>query len=264
MIKVQQYLVKGGTTLVSGAKMVISKINPDRNNGTQEEPSDLFLSTLAESLLLIQLLEAGSWDEAQSKLNDLFAECYAADDLTEEHLLGVYYMLCMSYSYAASCHGRQPGSMFNGASAKFTVKRKSISLKELEQWAVQVLHELKAVQSGPDSDSSPSTVPHRNDIIHHIQQIVQQNLHEDVSLQLLSDKVHLHPKYLSWLYKNETGEGLSDYVYRLKMERAAHFLRHSRKKVYEIASNLGYHHTSYFIRVFKDRFQMTPQQFRDQ
>jgi two-component system response regulator YesN len=123
-----------------------------------------------------------------------------------------------------------------------------------------LLHKLKDEQ---EPGVEPDGVTNRNDIIRYIQKMVEQHLHEDVSLQLLSDKVHLHPKYLSWLYKNETGEGLSDYVLRLKMERAAYWLRHSRKKVYEIAEHVGYQHTSYFIRVFKEQFQMTPQQFRD-
>ncbi|TBL71595.1 helix-turn-helix transcriptional regulator [Paenibacillus thalictri] len=127
-------------------------------------------------------------------------------------------------------------------------------------WAFALLRRLKEERMPERERLAP---PHKHEIVHHIQQIVKQHLHEDVSLQLLSDKVHLHPKYVSWLYKNETGEGLSEYVHRLKMEQAAYDLRHSRKKVYEIAQHLGYHHTSYFIRLFKERFEMTPQQFRE-
>jgi two-component system response regulator YesN len=241
--------------------MAASPLSSGMRSSTQKEKSGWFLSSLSESLLLIQLLEAHRWKAAESKLTDLFAGWYTAEELTGEHRLEMYYMLCMAYSYAASRQGRQPASLIGAESAQIAVEPTSISLTELEDWGMGVLNKLRAEQEDTDS---PAVVSHRNDIIHHIQQIVQQNLHEDVSLQLLSDKVNLHPKYVSWLYKNETGEGFNDYVHRLKMERAVHFLRNSRKKVYEIANNLGYHHTSYFIRVFKGRFQMTPQQFRDQ
>ncbi|NHN28960.1 helix-turn-helix transcriptional regulator [Paenibacillus agricola] len=247
-------MISGASTAVAASRI------PAKPSSAQDEDYSLFHASLSESLVLIQLLEERRWDAAEQKLRDLFAQWYAAEDMTGELALEMFYMLCMVYSYAASRQGRQPESVFGNESTKLAMRAAGSSLTELEQWAMGSLNNLRADQDG----AFAVAVPHSNDIIQHIQQIVQQNLHEDVSLQLLSDKVNLHPKYVSWLYKNETGEGFNDYVHRLKMERAVHFLRNSRKKVYEIASNLGYQHTSYFIRVFKERFQMTPQQYRDQ
>lgn len=34
-------------------------------------------------------------------------------------------------------------------------------------------------------------------------------------------------------------------------------------KIYEIAAKVGYQKTSYFIKVFKERYGITPQEFRD-
>ncbi|MCU6790928.1 AraC family transcriptional regulator [Paenibacillus sp. WQ 127069] len=246
--------------MISGARAIVSTISADAGSGRREIESDWFVSSLADSLLMIQLLETNDWTAAERKLRDLFAKWNATTEITGEHRLEMYYMLCMTYSYAAHRQGKQPELIMGSKTSQMNASPEFISLKELEAWAIGILFKLKAEYGVVE----PSNVPHRNETIHHIQQIVQQNLHEDVSLQLLSDKVNLHPKYVSWLYKNETGEGFNDYVHRLKMERAVHFLRNSSKKVYEIAEHLGYHHTSYFIRVFKERFHMTPQQFRDQ
>ncbi|SFK95691.1 AraC-type DNA-binding protein [Paenibacillus sp. 1_12] len=239
--------------------MAVSTRIPDKHSSAQGKESSLFLSYLCESLLLIQLLEEHRWEAAEKKLGDLFSKWHASENVTGEHKFEMSNMLSVAYSYAASRQGRQPESVFGNESTKLAVKSTDISLPELEQWAMGVMNKLRAEQG----ETRTVIAPHKNDIIQQIQHIVQQNLHEDVSLQMLSERVKLHPKYVSWLYKNETGEGFNDYVHRLKMERAVHFLRNSREKVYEIAANLGYQHTSYFIRVFKDRFQMTPQQFRD-
>lgn len=61
----------------------------------------------------------------------------------------------------------------------------------------------------------------------------------------------------------ETGSNLSDYVLRLKMERAAEMLADHSLKNFEIALKLGYQNPNYFIRVFKKYYSVTPQEYRN-
>ncbi|UUZ83326.1 helix-turn-helix domain-containing protein [Paenibacillus sp. P26] len=96
-----------------------------------------------------------------------------------------------------------------------------------------------------------------------MQQFIEQHLAEDVSLQAISGHVYLHPVYLSKIYKLETGENLSDYVYRVRMDKATHLLLHSRDKIYEIAARVGYQRAHSFINVFKKHTGLTPQEYRD-
>ncbi|WP_245600064.1 hypothetical protein [Paenibacillus harenae] len=42
---------------------------------------------------------------------------------------------------------------------------------------------------------------------------------------------------MSKVYKLETSENISDYVQRVKMEKAEYMLKHSDDKIYEIANN---------------------------
>lgn len=74
--------------------------------------------------------------------------------------------------------------------------------------------------------------------------------------------MNLHTTHLSKIYKIETGEGISDYVSRLRMERACHLLKSTDKKVYEISTEIGYLEPAYFIKVFKRQFGVTPQDYR--
>ena len=92
---------------------------------------------------------------------------------------------------------------------------------------------------------------------------IEHNLHRDVSLQTMADHANLHPTHVSKIYKLETGEGISDYVFRLRMERACHLLTTTDKKVYEIGSEIGYLDPAYFIKVFKRQFSVTPQEYRN-
>lgn len=213
------------------------------------------LSDFYETPTLLHLLKAGRWEAAEQKLADVFAAWRRNDEpVSRELLLEVYCMCCMSYSYVLRQQGASGDAVLDRLTGGMT--RASADVKALEAWAVRMLHTLRE-REGKEGAAS------RAGIVADVQRIVQQRLHEDLSLQELSDQVHLHPKYLSWLYKQETGEGLTDYINGLRMERAVDWLKHSEMKVYEIAGRLGYQNPSYFIRVFKGKFQMTPQQYRD-
>ena len=47
------------------------------------------------------------------------------------------------------------------------------------------------------------------------------------------------------------------------MEKAVFLLKESRDKIYHIASCVGYKNPTYFIKVFKEHYGVTPQEFRD-
>jgi len=118
---------------------------------------------------------------------------------------------------------------------------------------------LKLLQSDVEAESRDA----RTTLVRQGQQFIGHNLAEDVSLQAIADHVYLHPVYISKIYKTETGENLSDYVYRLRMEKATKLLLDSQEKIYEIASRLGYHRAHSFIHVFKKHTGLTPQEYRD-
>lgn len=69
--------------------------------------------------------------------------------------------------------------------------------------------------------------------------------------------------YLSKAFKEGTGMNFSDYVLGKKIGKAAELLIESRKaEVSEIAEKLGYLNLSYFSKLFKERYGMTPVQYR--
>jgi len=61
----------------------------------------------------------------------------------------------------------------------------------------------------------------------------------------------------------ETGENISDFITRHKMEKSRKLLISSTKKIFEIAIEVGYQNPHYFIKVFKKYFGKTPQEYRN-
>ncbi|TVY07479.1 response regulator transcription factor [Paenibacillus cremeus] len=86
----------------------------------------------------------------------------------------------------------------------------------------------------------------------------------DLRLQVLAEHVHLHPSYLSQLFKAETGLNFSDFVMEVRLERARHLLRTTSLKIYDIARLSGYQSPKHFMLVFKQQTGLTPGMYREQ
>jgi len=59
------------------------------------------------------------------------------------------------------------------------------------------------------------------------------------------------------------GETVGDYLYRIRMERAAHLLRNTDMKIAEISAQLGFLAAPHFNKIFKRHYGSTPQEFRN-
>ena len=82
------------------------------------------------------------------------------------------------------------------------------------------------------------------------------------SLADLAERVHFNPSYFSSLFKQHFGKGYADYLNDVRMEHAARMLLTSDIQVGQLANELGYQSSAYFIKVFKASFGITPNEFR--
>ncbi|SFD49407.1 two-component system, response regulator YesN [Paenibacillus catalpae] len=213
-------------------------------------PASHVVASLYTPPLLPHLLEAGKWEAANKKLQEVFLEWNEKYSGSNEHLSEIYYSLKSAFSYFVHKNG---GLL---ADYRLQESREVKSLGDLEYWATTMLSKLREQLNTELSDS-------RHSIVARVHQYVQDHLSEDVSLQAIADHVYMHPTHLSKVFKRETGENISEYLLRLRMEKAVFLLKDSRYKVYEIASILGYKNPTYFIKVFKEQLGVTPQEFRE-
>jgi YesN/AraC family two-component response regulator len=72
-----------------------------------------------------------------------------------------------------------------------------------------------------------------------------------ISLEQLAERVGVSRNHLSYEFAKETGQTITDYIARLRVEAACHFLATTTLKVYEIAERVGYSNVEHFSRVFR-------------
>jgi len=95
-----------------------------------------------------------------------------------------------------------------------------------------------------------------------IQQYIREHLCEELSLLKLAEVSYFNPSYLSRLFKQKTGQNLTDYIADLRIDMAKKLLRDYGKKIGDIALTMGYESQHYFSRFFKKHTGMTPQDYR--
>jgi two-component system, response regulator YesN len=96
-----------------------------------------------------------------------------------------------------------------------------------------------------------------NQVVKSILSIVDQEIDRDITLHMVADRMYVNSSYLSRLFKQETGVSFSSYVLERKMERAKAILQDGGK-VYDAARLVGYRDVSYFTKVFRKYWGVTP------
>lgn len=93
-------------------------------------------------------------------------------------------------------------------------------------------------------------------------QYVEDHLHEPIRREDLAAFGRLHPNHVSRLFRQRGHESFRSYLTRIRMERAAEFLRRYDLPIKEVAARCGFPEPGYFGNVFRRFFGMSPGQYR--
>ena len=91
---------------------------------------------------------------------------------------------------------------------------------------------------------------------------VRRHISEPVTTEDLAAHLYMSRPYLSKKFKEETGESLSDFIQKEKLQEGCHLLAHTKKPLAAIASYLGFSSQSHFTHAFKKYLSLTPLEYR--
>ncbi len=96
-----------------------------------------------------------------------------------------------------------------------------------------------------------------------VQHYINQNLTGDVSLETIAGIANYSPFHFQRIFSEALSETPKRYVIRLRLERAAHFLKiFPDLAINEIANGCGFSSNSIFSRAFKNYYGITADNFR--
>jgi AraC-like DNA-binding protein len=92
---------------------------------------------------------------------------------------------------------------------------------------------------------------------------IWENYTRKISLQEVAGASGLSAPYFSTIFKHEMGENLSNYLNRLRVEKAATMLTETNMTLSEIAAACGFEDQSWFSKIFKFFTGLSPGKYRE-
>lgn len=83
-------------------------------------------------------------------------------------------------------------------------------------------------------------------------------------LEDVAKHIDRNPSYLSHLFITKTGNGFTEILKGIRMKEAKRLLNGTTKPIKEISTLVGYQHSNYFSRIFKESTGMPPKEYRMQ
>lgn len=85
---------------------------------------------------------------------------------------------------------------------------------------------------------------------------------DKLSLNMVAKQVNVSPNYFSRIFSRETGCTFTEYLTKIRMEKAKERLMCTNHKATEIAYEVGYKDSHYFSYLFKKTVGCTPREYR--
>jgi two-component system response regulator YesN len=178
----------------------------------------------------------------------------ACGGFPREWLVEIYYTAAMQIVQFMNDYEQPPGS-------RLSIER-LLRLQDHDSWEYAMRYLGDTAESFFERDSRDEA-ERSKELIVRLHRYIDEHLSEDLSLTRLGELVYLNPVYLSRLYKQTTGIGLSEYVTKARLLRANALLKETNMKIQEIAGAVGFESAAYFSRFYKKEMHVTPNEYRE-
>lgn len=93
---------------------------------------------------------------------------------------------------------------------------------------------------------------------------IKEHYRDNITLEEVARKLDITPEYLSTLFNREVEINFTTFLKRFRLSQAKRLLKGTSLKIYEVAQQVGYSDSKYFMRVFKEEQGVSPKEFRQQ
>ena len=140
-----------------------------------------------------------------------------------------------------------------------------------EKYAIMIEHgesisELDVIHSNMVTEYSDTTIRISNSnkltIVEKAENYIEMNFSEDISMEGMAEKLHVHPSHLMRVFKKEKGITISQYRNLRRIKEAKELIRFSNLSMTEIAIMVGFSNSQYFSKFFKEVEGVTPVEYK--
>lgn len=125
-------------------------------------------------------------------------------------------------------------------------------------WTRDIIHKIFLYEEGKDSGKNQAGATNIKKILLYL----NENYTKDINLKTIAETFHLNALYLGRILKLETGCTFTEYMNRLRLDKAIDLLIHTDLSAKQVSEQVGYSNDKYFNTLFKKYTDMTPGEYR--
>jgi AraC-like DNA-binding protein len=204
---------------------------------------------------LLAAIRRGDRGEARRLINHVLVHIYSAGEERSDLLKGLLLELVVMISRAAVEAGAVQSEVL-GLNYRFLTELAEINDDEdLAAWLRKTLeHVFSTIEK--QADFTPPL------LIGKALDYMRQNLHRDISRDVVARHAGISPSHFSRLLKERTGRSFTELLRQCRVDLACELLSHGEETLAGVAEACGFCDQSHFTKVFQDVKGVTPRQFR--
>ncbi|WP_274652894.1 AraC family transcriptional regulator [Paenibacillus humicola] len=139
--------------------------------------------------------------------------------------------------------------------------RKQTNVEEFSLFLVAFFYQLKSVWERYQRQVEISAIRTPSQV-ERILAWLEARYTEPLSLNKMAIELHLSPYHISHRFKEWVGMTLSDYLNERRLQESVKLLTTTNHTVAQIGESIGLENCSYFCKIFKKKFGLSPHQYR--
>ncbi len=205
---------------------------------------------------LEKLMLDGQWQQAEMLIRTNLREAMEEGRLTRSALLAFQQDLMQVVHAVLQADGVPAHTLFFGADFDRMAAEAAGTVDQMIDFSRYLIQEtMRAV-------GEPAERPEGEAAVEKVRQYIDGHLSEMLSRSVLAGTVYMNPDYFAKLFKEKTGQSLTAYIKRRRIEWAKELLVQTALPVSQVAQQVGYDNLSYFSSVFHDQTGLSPGEYR--
>lgn len=214
---------------------------------------------------LINCVKLGEFEKAKSILDEIIATNF------HRHAVSVPLARCLMLNLLSTMiktineMGNVHESLFHHSPKQIDLMISSPTILDMQMQLMEILRKVCAYTSAKRQQNMQQ-IRQRSlqDLVQEVKGYIEEQYKDaDLNVTMIGSHFNRKPTYLSKLFKDNTGEGLLDYINKVRIEKAKILMKQSNKSIGDAAGCVGFNDTNSFIRAFKKTEGVTPGKYKE-
>lgn len=193
-------------------------------------------------------------DNASNHLEQIFFSLEREDSITPSMFYDIVLEIIFIITSTAKSVSNDIQELYNNLNDVRNIIKKFNSIGEIKLWVKSILMQSITFISNEYIRLNP--------IIKSIIEYTELNFQKDINIKVLASQFYVNADYLGRLFKSEVGLTYTNYLNKIRLEKAKYLLLNTHMKISDISKQVGYLNTNYFFTIFKKTIGTSPQEFR--